>query len=99
MRGGSGLDNRLFVDAIVWMADNTSYWLDLPEAFGKRTAALACSRRWSHVWCTGRVFPCSADTPDLESVLIDSRMSKVHATRGAQKGLKLPLTIVRVTDR
>ena len=33
--GRSGVDNRLFVDAILWMAGNAARWRDLPEVFGK----------------------------------------------------------------
>src|SRR3546814_11628392 len=46
--GRSGVDNRLFVDAILWMAGNAAHWRDLPEAFGKWTAVHARFRRWSH---------------------------------------------------
>src|SRR3546814_10480057 len=45
--GRSGVDNRMFVDAILWMAGTAAHWRDLPEAFGKWTAVHARFRRWS----------------------------------------------------
>ncbi len=34
-RERSGPDNRLFVDAIQWMAGNAASWSDLPQVVGK----------------------------------------------------------------
>ena len=33
-RGSTGRDNRLFVDAVLWIARTSSPWRDLPDAFG-----------------------------------------------------------------
>lgn len=84
--GRSGVDKRLFVDAILWMAGNAAHWRDLPEVFGKWTAVHARFRRWS---CNGvweRLFHAMADTPDFEYVLIDSTISNVHADATGAKG-------------
>lgn len=43
--GRSGVDNRLFVDAILWMAGNAARWRDLPVVFGKWTGVHARFRR------------------------------------------------------
>ena len=106
-RGRSGVDNRLFVDAILWMARNAARWRDLPEVFGKWTGVHARFRRWSHAGVCERLFHSLADTPDFEYVLIDSTISKVHADASGAKepvlsmskqGLKLPRSVVRVAD-
>ncbi|OUJ13798.1 transposase [Acetobacter sp. DsW_063] len=95
--GRSGVDNRLFVDAILWMASNAARWRDLPEVFGKWTAVHARFRRWSHSGVWERLLHALADTPDFEYVLIDSTISKVHAdAAGAKGGLKLPPSVVHV---
>jgi transposase len=33
--GGSGGNNRLFLEAVLWIARTGSPWRDLPEQFGK----------------------------------------------------------------
>ena len=95
-RGRSGVDNRLFVDAILWMAGNAARWRDLPVVFGKWTGVHARFRRWSHAGVWERLFHALADTPDFEFVLIDSTISKVHAdATGAKGGLRLPPSAAR----
>jgi len=95
--GRSGIDNRLFVDAILWMAGNAARWRDLPEVFGKWTAVHARFRRWSHAGVWEELFHTLAETPDFEYVLIDSTISKVHAdASGAKGGLKLPASAIHV---
>src|SRR3546814_9288681 len=78
--------NRLFVDAILWMAGNAAHWRDLPGEFGKWTAVHARFRRWSHNGVWEKLFHALADTPDFEYVLIDSTISKVHADATGAKG-------------
>ena len=90
-RGRSGADNRLFVDAVLWMAGTAARWRDLPAVFGKWSGVHARFRRWSHAGVWDRLFHALADTPDLEYVLIDSTIAKVHAdATGAKGGLRLP---------
>jgi transposase len=80
------VDNRLFVDAILWMAGNAAHWRDLPEVFGKWTAVHARFRRWSRNGVWESLFKALADTPDFEYVMIDSTISKVHADATGAKG-------------
>lgn len=55
-RGRSGVDNRLFVDAILWMAGNAARWRDLPEVFGKWIGG-ACPVPLVACRCLGTTFP------------------------------------------
>jgi transposase len=86
LQGRSGVNNRLFVDAILWMAGNAAHWRDPPEVLGKWTAVHARFRRWSHAGVWGRLFHALADASDFEYVLIDSTISKVHADASCAKG-------------
>jgi transposase len=43
--GGSGRDNRVFIEAVLWIARTGSPWRDLPEAFGKWFTAYSAEGR------------------------------------------------------
>lgn len=93
--GRRGVDNRLFIDAILWMAGNAGHWRELPEVFGKWIAAHALFQRWPQDGEWQAFFHARADTPDFEYVLIDCTNSKVYAdAAGAKRGLKLPSSAV-----
>jgi len=89
-RGRSGADNRLFVDAVLWMARSCAPWRDLPTDFGNWITVYTRFRRWtlSGVW--ENLFNALVDDPDFEYVMIDATISKVHAdAAGAKGGLRL----------
>ena len=46
-RGRSGADNRLFVDAVLWVLRTGSPWRDLPEEFGNWNSVFQRFRRWA----------------------------------------------------
>ncbi|MDQ1155835.1 transposase [Sphingomonas sp. SORGH_AS 950] len=58
LRGRSGVDNRLFVDAILWMAGNAARWRDLSEAFGKWSGVHARFSPLVARWRLGKAVPC-----------------------------------------
>jgi len=95
-RGRSGVDNRLFVDAILWLARTAAPWRDLPPHLGNWRTAHSRFRRWtiSGVW--DNLFKVLAEAPDFEYVLIDATISKAHAdASGAKGGLKLTVSAVQ----
>ncbi|MHA3915298.1 transposase [Halovulum sp. GXIMD14793] len=46
-RGRTGADNRLFLDAILWLARGASPWRDLPPELGNWKTAHSRFRRWT----------------------------------------------------
>ena len=90
LSGRSGADNRLFVDAVLWLARTASPWRDLPPELGKWTAVHARFRRWAIAGVWEHLFNWLSEDPDFEYVLIDSTICKAHAdATGAKGGLTL----------
>ena len=89
-RGRTATDNRLFLDAILWLARTASPWRDLPPELGNWQTAHCRFRRWtlSGVWES--LFKTLSQDPDFEYVLVDATICKAHAdASGAKGGLKL----------
>ncbi len=75
--GQSGRDNRLFVDAILYVAKTGVPWRDLPDRFGNWNSVW---RRFDR-WCEKGVWEAIArelDELDLEELQLDSSSIKVH---------------------
>jgi len=75
--GRSGEDNRLFVDAVLFIAKTGVPWRDLPERFGHWNSVW---RRFAR-WCKAGVWKRIAkelDDLDLEELQLDSTSIKVH---------------------
>ena len=78
-------ENRLFLNAILYVARTGIPWRDLPERFGK----------WDNVyqrfnrWCRKRVWQtvmAALQEPDLEWLILDSSMIRAHQhAAGAEK--------------
>jgi transposase len=91
--GASGRDNRLFVEAVLWIARTGAPWRDLPNEFGNWFTAYTRFWRWAKKGVWERLFKILADDPDFEYVLIDATHIRVHQHgTGAKGGLKAKLS-------
>jgi putative transposase len=95
-RGRTGSDNRLFLDAILWLARGASPWRDLPPEPGNGRRVHSRFRRWSIAGVWESLFNALSQDPDFEYVLVDATICKTHADATSQKGgLKLPALAAR----
>ena len=88
--GRSGTDNRLFLEAVLWMARVGAPWRDLPGTFGSWNTAFRRFRRWARQGGFERLFRALSGDPDFEHALIDGTIVRVHQHgTGAKGGLAL----------
>jgi transposase len=86
--GTTGNDNRLFVNAVLWIARTGAPWRDLPERFGNWNRVFQRFNRWAQRGVGGRVMEALGDDADLEWLLIDSTVVRAHqhAAGAVKKG-------------
>jgi transposase len=75
--GAHGADNRLFMNAVIWIARTGAPWRDLPERFGEWNSVYQRFNRWSKAGVWERVFQ-AVRSPDLEALLLDSTIIRAH---------------------
>ena len=87
--GRTGGDNRLFVEAVLWIARTGSPWRDLPPLFGKWNSVFRRFRDWVRADVFQRLFDAVSGDPDLEYAMVDGTIVKVHRHgQGAKGGLR-----------
>jgi transposase len=88
--GRSGANNRLFVEAVLWIARTGAPWRDLPDEFGKWSTNYTRFNRWSKNRIWESLFNNLAEDPDFEYVMIDGTIVRVHQHgTGARGGLSI----------
>ncbi len=97
--GRTGQNNRLFMEAIFWLARTGAHWRALPAYFGKWNSVYVRFNRWCRDGVFESLFKAMSSDPDFEYILVDSTIVRAHQhSAGAQKGgLKLrPSAVPRV---
>jgi len=88
--GRTGLDGRMFVEAVLWIARTGSPWRDLPPEFGHWNSVFKRFRRWIRRGVFDRMFEATAQDADLEYAMVDGTIVKVHRHgQGARGGRKI----------
>jgi transposase len=85
-RGVTAANNRLFIEAVLWIARTGAPWRDLPTEFGNWHTTYTRFNRWCKKGVWQRVFQEVGKDTDLEQLMIDSTVVRAHQhAAGAQK--------------
>lgn len=83
--GATAKDNRLFVNAVMWIAKTGAPWRDLPERFGNWNSVFQRFNRWCKAGVFQRVMEKLQD-PDLGVLMLDSTMIRAHQHAAGAEG-------------
>jgi len=84
--GRTGSDNRLFVNACLWVLRSGAHWHDLPERYGKWKMAHKRFTRWAKAGVWERVFEDLSRDRDNLYLMLDSTLVRAHQQAAAGKG-------------
>ena len=94
--GRTAANNRLFVEAVLWIVRTGAPWRDLPVCFGCWNSAFRRFRRWSRKGVFEKIFNVLSGDPDFEYAIVDGTIVRVHQHgAGAKGGLKIRLSAAR----
>jgi putative transposase len=98
-RGVTATDNRLFVEAVLWILRTGSPWRDLPLELGSWHNTYTRFSRWGDTGVWQRVSDALSTEPDLQALLIDSTIVRAHQhAAGAQKKRGRKRSAARAAD-
>lgn len=84
--GRTAVDNRLFLNAVLWIAKTGAPWRDLPERFGEWNSVFQRFNRWCKRGVWQAVLNAWKD-PDLECLMLDSTIIRAHQHAAGKKGI------------
>jgi putative transposase len=84
--GRHGKDNRLFVEAVLWIGRTGAPWRDLPVEFGNWNSTFKRFRRWAKSGVWSRILEILIEDPDLEHLIIDATIVRAHQHAAGGKG-------------
>jgi putative transposase len=84
--GRHGEDNRLFVEAVLWLSRTGAPWRDLPAEFGRWNSIYRRFWRWAKRGVWSRILEEVSEDPDLEHLIIDATIVRAHQHAAGGKG-------------
>ena len=91
--GGSGRDNRQFLEAVLWIDRTGAPWRDFPSAFGRWNLVCQRFRRWSGKGVFWLLLQALSSEGTVSEVRMDGTHVRVH--RHGAGALKKRTTIDR----
>ena len=85
-----GTDNRLFVEAALWIVRTGSPWRDWPEGFGKCNTVFKRFHDGIKADIWQKLFDAVSGQPDMQYAMADATIEKMHR-HGPDAGLKVRL--------
>jgi transposase len=83
--GATAKDNRLFVNAVMWIAKTGAPWRDLPERLGNWNSVFQRFNRWCKTGVFTRIMEHLQD-PDLGVLMLDSTIIRAHQHAAGAEG-------------
>jgi transposase len=84
--GRTGVDNRLFVNGVLWVLRSGAHWHDLPERYGKWKSVHTRFSRWAKAGVWERVFKVLTADRKNEYLMIDTILVRAHQQAATGKG-------------
>ena len=86
--GVTGKNNRLFLEAVLWICRTGAPWRDLPQDLGNWHTVFTRYNRWSKGGRWQAIFETLSKDADFEYVMVDGSITRVHQHGAPQKTLK-----------
>jgi len=91
--GRTAVDNRLFVNSVLWVLRSGARWSDLPERYGKYKSVHKRFMRWVVTGVWERIFRELVKDRKNLYLMIDSTLVRAHqqAATGPKRGARTRL--------
>lgn len=88
-KGKPSKDNRVMLNAMIWLARSGAPWRDLPERFGSWKSVYSRFRKWLDDGVLDNIFRVLTLEAELSELSLDSTIVRAHQhSAGAKKGVK-----------